>query len=1364
MPLTQSQIADVPGGAFNVDEDEIDAPFAVAPIPAQYDGDGGHTQENVGKIIARCRQEGVPPVDYLQQFNSAPLRKTKLSSMKRLFDMKNSRDALRLLSDRRFITIDDNFKLNPTGELDMLMHMSGHFLDYVMYMGNRRGLDAALPNINVNHTMEFRLNLNMTHRLWPTSNTGDLPFIPTGRMMCIGSRMQENIWLAMVPKTILERNCTERVHLNSDTLDAPTSAMTREHSLMITMFFAHILHSMQFQDVHCIEKYPELTTHGVKHSTNILNASCTVAQMDACLICMGYANMQLALMLSSSCAMFRMLHIAFRNLWKNWVRQAPELWKRDQFLLDNYPVALTMRYGQNQDLRRSSNSTQVERENWNKDHDYEHVMLFSFSLASHINFSVVHEWANVPPEVILAREGNVFTAPPGHHGRQEIEDLENYDLLDEDGKEIPIYTAEGYMVLRRAPPNNRSTSGGAFLDLTKAPTLFVPEDAEEDFNIRAVPCYLYPLAFTKTLGNMQADGLIHSFQQQLPLINRNLSTHLAGHDEDDNDSLFGDMNDNHNPMDGQPILQGLRCQAYNSLSHRVRERIKFHSVQLGRITAAVSGCTATGVSAVSKWERCLQECEFMLPHEQFHVKVTGGSQPQSMRFENTYRLEVSAMMPEDKNGSVVYDRVITPLLRTWMHPDVQRSVRQVLVPLAADVVPGIFEWTTYPITCFLQLSWDNLLPQLQQPDVSIDPHVIEIISVFERVLNYAHTGAARVLIRALMDRTWTSLGLMFDGFPCVWGRFLNHDELVRNNIRIYSKQWPLDTSTQRPITSSRRVQELTYGCKHYESYIARFTILHAMKNLPQHVYVDVGDPCKRLACFAAEVGLRVYIEDVKHLVSEAVSKELRDLFLDEDDQINAELIRNRDLALQRWCDSMNPLSYTESTLMDLIRAVSDHRDEDPHLRDPQLGTQTLSFFVGKIITVCKQGNTRRQPPFIQDGKALPVLKMTIAEIRQAALTARVPADSISSFTSHAFILACKKLKINHIPWVHPRDRGAGAPSTYISHKVWLSVGAAEPPPVADAVGYRTPEETSRALVRKSSQRLIAGDPSGAWSALQVKLLHFHTVLHKAVLPLECSMANVNIPKTSPDYISSMYHWVLQNFDMTKPIHFLALFASTAFSGLLPAIHSPSDHSLLNRHSEDSRMQYIRSLPWIEKNRKGSTDPSPFIFMFTAYILGFYETSSPVGERIRKAECLRKWLDKNSAKGMTLLSLCRFGLASPRNNGVFHAGQWGKDVIALLDSTLAGKRDAVVEYLRSSPEYGAFDAIQYLAGSTTAMALVENGSGYVKARPMAQASGSSSNSASAKRMVNIFTEDDDISTSADATAVTCTGPYKRPRLS
>ncbi|KAI6102274.1 hypothetical protein F5141DRAFT_1217882 [Pisolithus sp. B1] len=944
-------------------------------------------------------------------------------------------------------------------------------------------------------------------------------------------------------------------------------------------------------------------------------------------------------------------------------------------------------------------------------------MLFSFSLASCINFSVVDEWANVPPATILAREGKVFTAPPGHHGHQEIDDLANYDLLDEDGKEIPIYTAEGYMVLRRAPPNNCSTPGGAFLDLTKAPALFIPEDEEEDFNIRAVPCYLYPLAFTKTLGNMQADGLIHSFQQQLPLINGHLSTHLAGHDEDDNDSLFGDTGDNHNPLHGEPILQGLRCQAYNSLSHCVREKIKFHSVQLGRITAAVSGCTATGVSAVSKWEWCLQECEFMLPHEQFHVKVTGGRQPQSMQFENTYRLEVSAMTPEDKNGSVIYDKVITPLLRTWMHPDVQWSVKQALVPLATDVVPGIFEWTTYPITCFLELSWNILLPQLQQPDVSIDPHIIETISVFEWVLNYAHTGAACVLICALMDHTWTSLGLMFDGFPCIWGHFINHDELVKNKIRIYSKQWPVDVSTHRPITSSHHVQELTFGFKHYESYIAHFTILHAIKNLPQHVSKA---PCVR-----------------------GNFKELHDIFIDEEDQINAELVRNRELALQRWCNSNNPLSYTESTLMDLIHAVSDHHDEDPHLQDPQLGAQNLSFFVGKIISACKQVNSCRQPPFIQDGKALPVLKMTISEIEHAARNARVPADSITSFIAQAFILACKKLKINHIPWAPAHNGGPGAPSTYLSHKVWLSVGAADPPPVADSIGYCTPEETSRALVQKSSQCLIAGDPSGAWSALQVKLLNFHTILHKAVLPLECSMANVNIPKNSPDYISCI----------------------TAFSGLLPAIHSPSDHSLPTGQSEDSCMLYIRSLPWIEKNRKGSTHPSPFILMFTAYILGFYEPSSPVGEKITKGECLKKWMDKNSAKGMTLLSLCRFGLASPRNNGVFHAGKWGKDIIALLDSTLVGKHEAVVEYLCSSPEYGAYDAIQYLAGTTTAVALVENGSGYLKARPLAQAPGSSSSTfTSTKHMVNIYTDDDDISITANAAVAMYPGSSKCPCLS
>ncbi|KAI6039130.1 hypothetical protein EDC04DRAFT_2603383 [Pisolithus marmoratus] len=900
------------------------------------------------------------------------------------------------------------------------------------------------------------------------------------------------------------------------------------------------------------------------------------------------------------------------------------------------PVALTMHYGQNQDLHKVPNATHTQRENWNKDHDYSNIMLFSFSLASHINFSLVDQWANVPPEVILAWEG------------QEIDDLQNYNLLDEDGKEIPIYMADGYTVLRHAPPNDGSMPGGAFLDLTKVPNLFIPEDEEEDFNICAVPCYLYPLAFTKTLGNMQADGLIHSFQQQLPMINGHLSTHIAGHDEDDNDSLFGDI-------------------AYNALSHHVQDKSKFHSVQLGRITAAVAGCTATGAHSVTKWrwslgENNLSQCDFRTPicwryllwHQRIKMAVL-----------------------------YIYDKVITPLLRTWSHPDVQRSVRAALVPLAADVVPGIFEWTTCPITCFLELSWNNLLPQLQQPDVAIDPHVIEMISVFECVLNYAHTGAARVLTRALMGCTWTSLGLMFDGFPCVWGHFVNHDELEKKNIQVYSKQWPIDEFTQCPMSSSCHVQELTYGNKHYESYIAHFTILHAMKNLPQHVYVEVGDPSKCLTCFAAEVGLQVYIADVKYLVFDAVSNELHE-FRDVDDHIHAELVNSRHLALQRWSDSQNPLSYTESTLMDLIRAVSDHRDEDPHLQDPAVGTQTLSFFVDKIIAACKKGNSCHQPPFIQDGKALPVLKITVSEIECAAISARVPAESMASFISQAFILACWKLKINHIPWVPARDGGPGAPTTHISHKVWLSIGAAEPPPVADS---------------------LAGDPSGAWSALQVKLVKFHTVLHKAVLPTECTMANVTIPKSSPAYISDMYQWVLQNFDMAKPIHFLALFASTAFAGLVPANHSSSGCSFPGDHSEESWMQYIQSLPWIEKDRKGSTYPTPFIFMFTAYILGFYEPSSPVGQRIHNGECLRKWLEKNTAKGMTLLTLCCFGLASPRSNGVFHAGEWGKDVIALSDSTLVGKHDAVVKYLHSSSEYGAFDAIQYLAGTTTAQYLL-----------------------------------------------------------
>lgn len=77
------------------------------------------------------------------------------------------------------------------------------------------------------------------------------------------------------------------------------------------------------------------------------------------------------------------VHQSFLDLWLDWVAQAPPSWKRDRFLLDNTPVAITMRYGQNQNILVPTLAAS-ERLTWKRDHRYQHIKHFTFSIATHI--------------------------------------------------------------------------------------------------------------------------------------------------------------------------------------------------------------------------------------------------------------------------------------------------------------------------------------------------------------------------------------------------------------------------------------------------------------------------------------------------------------------------------------------------------------------------------------------------------------------------------------------------------------------------------------------------------------------------------------------------------------------------------------------------------------------------------------------------------------------------------------------------------------------------------------------------------------------------------------------------------------------
>ena len=116
-----------------------------------------------------------------------------------------------------------------------------------------------------------------------------------------------------------------------------------------------------------------------------------------------------------------------------------------------------------------------------------------------------------------------------------------------------------------------------------------------------------------------------------------------------------------------------------------------------------------------------------------------------------------------------------------------------------QVVPELFQCTTYPLTALIEHLWNKHEPMLKEGYV-VDPFDLETVAMLERVLNYAHTGSARVLTRALMDRAWLSLSVVNDGLPCISPSFIQPGALTSGLIHVRRDKWPVHPVTLIPVT------------------------------------------------------------------------------------------------------------------------------------------------------------------------------------------------------------------------------------------------------------------------------------------------------------------------------------------------------------------------------------------------------------------------------------------------------------------------------------------------------------------------------------------------------------------------------------
>jgi len=207
----------------------IPTDISVIPEALVADGDDAVPQSDV---LDEINDGG--SASWYALFKSMKVHPIKLSTLRTFYEKKD-KNVLSLLSKRRAVVIDDEFRLKMgTGQIRMDTMTS--MIDYHLTVANCIGFSPLLPNSPSHHLFQFKMDLKKQIREFKGKHAM-LGFDPTGCMLFIGKRDNEDVFLAMAPNSFLQGETTSTRRRRS----SASSVMSRRHYRQTVMMIAHFL-------------------------------------------------------------------------------------------------------------------------------------------------------------------------------------------------------------------------------------------------------------------------------------------------------------------------------------------------------------------------------------------------------------------------------------------------------------------------------------------------------------------------------------------------------------------------------------------------------------------------------------------------------------------------------------------------------------------------------------------------------------------------------------------------------------------------------------------------------------------------------------------------------------------------------------------------------------------------------------------------------------------------------------------------------------------------------------------------------------------------------------------------------------------
>ncbi|KAH9032220.1 hypothetical protein EDB84DRAFT_1438686 [Lactarius hengduanensis] len=740
-------------------------PVDISEVPEDMEVDA-EEKMGQGEVLTEILANRLEDWGEEDPFNDKRAHKLKLSALQRQHLMEENerkQKALRLLTVRNEIEIDADMTM-PVGKGQVIMTTERTMLDYELTVGSKVGLGAVLPNARMAKHFMLELDLQQPLREF-RGKRGMVGFDTKGKMLYIGRARNEDVFVAMAPNEFIR--CEEEPCGAGHKTGRPQ--LSRRHYRQVVMMFAYFM-----------AKIPELsfvTPDG--RSVYELDLESARVKWDEVTNVLDHGTIKLNQRNTEK------LDELMSKGYKDWVKKAPSLWKKDGFLEKHSPIVVTSRYGQNVEIAEGG-SEMREASHWNKERDYSKVAFTTVALATLIECTEATSWEAFDRKV-LKREFGALYDGDNKNSRKKV-NLATLPMTTEEGIEIPIYDETGRKIpRRRARRQPEDPACGVLMDLTNVHSLFHPEReyplSEEDrmeeydeLRPETGRVDVYPLGFLRTVGNVQAEGIPPCFYSGIREISSKVRADPNGGDEGSSSSSSSTSTTSNGSMTRTPrtqVIKPISSQFYNYISHRAASRAGDMDTEKGTVTAALAGAFATTAKDRATARGKQDQCRVALPWKRFHNKISCYDCPVSCRGEIVYAVNVRAL--KVRTGRSLFSDVIWPLVNLWRRKEVRGTIKDHVVIFkpevrdekAETIFPSLFEWVSYPVTTLIETIYEQELGKIQEDTEDEEPNQLklELLAALERTLCYCHTGNAACLATTLMRPLGLSRGLIKDGFP-----------------------------------------------------------------------------------------------------------------------------------------------------------------------------------------------------------------------------------------------------------------------------------------------------------------------------------------------------------------------------------------------------------------------------------------------------------------------------------------------------------------------------------------------------------------------------------------------------------------------